>query len=108
MVDDSIVRGTTSKRIVSLFTSLRCNKVHVRSSAPPFMFPCYFGTDVPSKDQLVACNYTMDGIKELIGADSIGFLSVNSLEKIIPNANCQFCDGCFSGKYILLMLTDKI
>ena len=63
------------------------------------MFPCYFGTDVPSKDQLVACNYTMDGIKELIGADSIGFLSVNSLEKIIPNAKCQFCDGCFSGKY---------
>ena len=99
MVDDSIVRGTTSKRIVSLLRHFGATEVHVRSSAPPFMFPCYFGTDVPSKDQLVACNYTMDGIKELIGADSIGFLSVNSLEKIIPNANCQFCDGCFSGKY---------
>ena len=99
MVDDSIVRGTTSKRIVSLLRHFCATEVHVRSSAPPFMFPCYFGTDVPSKDQLVACNYTMDGIKELIGADSIGFLSVNSLEKIIPNANCQFCDGCFSGKY---------
>ena len=96
---DSIVRGTTSKRIVSLLRHFGATEVHVRSSAPPFMFPCYFGTDVPSKDQLVACNYTMDGIKELIGADSIGFLSVNSLEKIIPNANCQFCDGCFSGKY---------
>ena len=99
MVDDSIVRGTTSKRIVSLLRHFGATEVHVRSSAPPFMFPCYFGTDEPSKDQLVACNYTMDGIKELIGADSIGFLSVNSLEKIIPNANCQFCDGCFSGKY---------
>ena len=99
MVDDSIVRGTTSKRIVSLLRHFGATEVHVRSSAPPFMFPCYFGTDVPSKDQLVACNYTMDGIKELIGADSIGFLSVNSLEKIIPNAKCQFCDGCFSGKY---------
>lgn len=99
MVDDSIVRGTTSKRIVSLLRHFGATEVHVRSSAPPFMFPCYFGTDVPTKDQLVACNYTMDGIKELIGADSIGFLSVNSLEKIIPNANCQFCDGCFSGKY---------
>ena len=99
MVDDSIVRGTTSKRIVSLLRHFGATEVHVRSSAPPFMFPCYFGTDVPSKDQLVACNYTMDGIKELIGADSIGFLSVNSLKKIIPNANCQFCDGCFSGKY---------
>ena len=99
MVDDSIVRGTTSKRIVSLLRHFGATEVHVRSSAPPFMFPCYFGTDVPSKDQLVACNYTMDGIKELIDADSIGFLSVNSLKKIIPNANCQFCDGCFSGKY---------
>ena len=99
MVDDSIVRGTTSKRIVSLLRHFGATEVHVRSSAPPFMFPCYFGTDVPSKDQLVACNYTMDGIKELIGADSIGFLSVNSLKKIIPIANCQFCDGCFSGKY---------
>ena len=99
MVDDSIVRGTTSKRIVSLLRHFGATEVHVRSSAPPFMFPCYFGTDVPSKDQLVACNYTMDGIKELIGADSIGFLSVNSLKKIIPNAKCQFCDGCFSGKY---------
>ena len=99
MVDDSIVRGTTSKRIVSLLRHFGATEVHVRSSAPPFIFPCYFGTDVPSKDQLVACNYTMDGIKELIGADSIGFLSVNSLEKIIPNAKCQFCDGCFSGKY---------
>ena len=99
MVDDSIVRGTTSKRIVSHLRHFGATEVHVRSSAPPFMFPCYFGTDVPSKDQLVACNYTMDGIKELIGADSIGFLSVNSLKKIIPNAKCQFCDGCFSGKY---------
>lgn len=99
MVDDSIVRGTTSKRIVSLLRHFGATEVHVRSSAPPFMFPCYFGTDVPSKDQLVACNYTMDGIKELIGADSIGFLSVDSLKKIIPNAKCQFCDGCFSGKY---------
>ena len=99
MVDDSIVRGTTSKSIVSLLRHFGATEVHVRSSAPPFMFPCYFGTDVPSKDQLVACNYTMDGIIELIGADCIGFLSVNSLKKIIPNANCQFCDGCFSGKY---------
>ena len=99
MVDDSIVRGTTSARIVSLLKNSGAKEVHVRISSPPFKHPCYFGTDVPSKDQLVACNYTMDGIKELIGADSIGFLSVNSLKKIIPNAKCQFCDGCFSGKY---------
>ena len=99
MVDDSIVRGTTSKRIVHLLRSFGAKEVHVRSSAPPFMWPCYFGTDVPSRDQLVACRYDMEGIRRLIGADSIGFLSVESLRKIIPNARCGYCDGCFSGKY---------
>ena len=63
------------------------------------MWPCYFGTDVPSRDQLVACNYDMEGIRNLIGADSIGFLSVGALKNIIPNASCGYCDGCFSGKY---------
>lgn len=99
MVDDSIVRGTTSKRIVNLLRDFGAKEVHVRSSAPPFMWPCYFGTDIPSRDQLVACNYDMEGIKNLIGADSIGFLSIDSLKKIIPNAKCRYCDGCFSGKY---------
>ena len=99
MVDDSIVRGTTSKRIVSLLRKAGAKEVHVRSSAPPFMWPCYFGTDVPSRDQLVAVKYSMEEIRELLNADSIGFLSVDSLKKIIPNASCGFCDGCFSGHY---------
>lgn len=101
MVDDSIVRGTTSKRIVSLLRKAGATEVHVRSSAPPFLYPCYFGTDVPSKDQLIACNYTMDEIKDIIGADSIGFLSVDALKKIIPDADCKYCEGCFTGKYPL-------
>ncbi|MCI8403974.1 MAG: amidophosphoribosyltransferase [Clostridia bacterium] len=99
MVDDSIVRGTTSKRIVKLLRGFGAKEVHVRSSAPPFMWPCYFGTDIPSRDQLVACKYDMEGIRDLIGADSIGFLSVDALKNIIPNAKCGYCDGCFSGKY---------
>ncbi len=99
MVDDTIVRGTTSKRIVSLLRKYGAKEVHVRSSAPPFKWPCYFGTDIPSRDQLLACRYDMDGIKELIGADSIGFLSIESLKKIIPDAHCHYCDGCISGKY---------
>lgn len=99
MVDDSIVRGTTSKRIVSLLRRFGAKEVHVRSSAPPFLYPCYFGTDVPSQDQLIACRHSMDEIKEIIGADSIGFLSIDELKNIIPDADCQFCDGCFSGKY---------
>lgn len=99
MVDDSIVRGTTSKRIVSLLRRAGAKEVHVRSSAPPFLYPCYFGTDVPSQDQLIACNYTMDEIRDMIGADSIGFLSVDSLMKIAPEAKCGFCTGCFTGEY---------
>lgn len=99
MVDDSIVRGTTSKRIVALLRRAGATEVHVRSSAPPFLWPCYFGTDVPSRDQLVAVDRTNDEICELIGADSLGFLSLEALVKIAPEAKCGFCTGCFSGKY---------
>lgn len=101
MVDDSIVRGTTSKRIVSLLRKAGATEVHVRSSAPPFLWPCYFGTDVPSRDQLVMVGRTNEEVCELIGADSLGFLSVEALAKIAPKANCGFCTGCFTGKYPL-------
>lgn len=99
MVDDSIVRGTTSKRIINLLRRAGAKEVHVRSSAPPFLWPCYFGTDIPSRDQLIAANHSMEEICEILGADSIGFLSVDSLMKIAPRASCGFCNGCFSGKY---------
>ncbi len=99
MVDDSIVRGTTSKRIVSLLRKFGAKEVHVRSSAPPFRCPCYFGTDVPSKDQLIATNRTIEQMCERIGADSLAFLPVEHLKDIIPDAKCGYCDGCFSGKY---------
>lgn len=101
MVDDSIVRGTTSRRIVSLLRRSGAREVHVRSSAPPFMFPCYFGTDVPSRDKLIAyrCGSDMNKICKAIGADSVGFLSTGALKNIIPNSKCGYCDGCFSGKY---------
>ncbi|MBQ7793999.1 MAG: amidophosphoribosyltransferase [Clostridia bacterium] len=99
MVDDSIVRGTTSKRIVSLLRKAGATEVHVRSSAPPFLWPCYFGTDVPSRDQLVMVGRTNEEVCEIIGADSLGFLSVDSLVKTAPNAKCGFCTGCFTGQY---------
>lgn len=99
MVDDSIVRGTTSRRIVTLLREAGAKEVHVRSSSPPFLHPCYFGTDVPSRDQLVACNNTLDEICELIGADSLDFLSLDNLKHITPKAKCGFCSGCFTGKY---------
>mgnify|MGYP006068241499 FL=1 len=99
MVDDSIVRDTTSKRIVSLLRKFGAKEVHVRSSAPPFRCPCYFGTDVPSKDQLIATNRTIEQMCERIGAVSLAFLPVEHLKDIIPDAKCGYCDGCFSGKY---------
>ncbi len=99
MVDDSIVRGTTSKRIVALLRRFGAKEVHVRSSAPPFMYPCFFGTDVPSRDQLIATNRTIDQMCEMIGADSLAFLPVSRLKEIIPDAECGYCDGCFTGNY---------
>ena len=69
------------------------------SSAPMFIAPCYFGTDIPSKRELIACNYTMEEMRQFIGADSLGFLSLDSLKKITPECRCGFCDGCFTGDY---------
>jgi amidophosphoribosyltransferase len=69
------------------------------SSAPMFIAPCYFGTDIPSKQELMACNHTLEEMRELIGADSLGFLSVDSLHKIAPECGCGFCDGCFTEHY---------
>lgn len=99
MVDDSIVRGTTSKQIVAMLREAGATQVHMYSSAPPFIAPCYFGTDIPDQDSLIACHHTMEEIREMIGADSLHFLSLESLHQIAPQASCGFCDGCFTGKY---------
>ena len=66
----------------------------MRSSAPPFIAPCYFGTDIPDKENLIACNYSPEEIRAMIGADSLGFLSLDALHQIAPDAACGFCDGC--------------
>lgn len=99
MIDDSIVRGTTARQIVSLLREAGAKEVHLRSSAPPFISPCYFGTDIPDRDQLIACRHSIEEIREQVGADSLGFLSLNALHKIMPSASCGFCDGCFTGNY---------
>ena len=99
MIDDSIVRGTTSRQIVSLLREAGATAVHMRSSAPPFIAPCYFGTDIPDRKNLIACHHSVEEIKEMIGADSLGFLSLEGLHKIAPQANCGFCDGCFTDNY---------
>ena len=99
MVDDSIVRGTTSRQIVSLLREAGAKEVHLRSSAPPFIAPCYFGTDIPDEEELIACRCSVEEIRARTGADSLGFLSLNALKRVAPDAACGFCDGCFTGKY---------
>ena len=99
MIDDSIVRGTTSRQIVALLREAGAKEVHMRSSAPPFIAPCYFGTDIPDRENLIACRYSVEEIRDLIGADSLGFLSLEDLHHIAPDASCGFCVGCFTGQY---------
>jgi len=98
MIDDSIVRGTTSERIVRMLKNAGATEVHVRISSPPFLHPCYFGTDVPTGDQLIAHNNTVEQICEVIGADSLGYLSVDRLSELIEGDK-GFCDACFTGNY---------
>ncbi len=98
MVDDSIVRGTTSERIVRMLKAAGATEVHVRISSPPFLHPCYFGTDVPSCDQLIAHNNTVDEICKMIGADSLGYLDGERLHELI-GGDRGYCAACFSGKY---------
>lgn len=99
MIDDSIVRGTTVDRIVTMLREAGAKEVHMRISSPPFLWPCYYGTDIPYRSELIACNHTIEEITKLSGADSLGYLPVDSLHEMINYAPIGFCDGCFTGKY---------
>lgn len=100
MIDDSIVRGTTCARIVRLLREAGAKEVHMRVSSPPFRYPCFFGTDVDSQENLIACKYdTVEEIAKEIGVDSLGYLSVESTNKLAQNSSCGFCNGCFTGCY---------
>ena len=99
MVDDSIVRGTTSAHIVNLLREAGATEVHVRLSSPPFTDVCYFGTDVSKKETLIAANHSVEEICQIIGADSIGYLPLEACDKIAVGSKCKFCKGCFTGEY---------
>ena len=105
VIDDSIVRGTTSNQLVKLIRDAGAKEVHMLSSAPMFIAPCFFGTDIPSRSELFACNHDLKEMRQLIGADSLGFLSVESLRKIAPDCGLGFCDGCFTENYPIPMET---
>lgn len=99
MLDDSIVRGTTSARIIKMLKESGAKEVHLRISSPPFLWPCYYGTDIPSKDELVACHHSIEEIGKMNFADSIDFLSLENLPKMLGGKCNGFCDACFSGRY---------
>lgn len=99
MIDDSIVRGTTSDRIVRMLREAGAKEVHMRVSSPPFLWPCYFGTDVPARDQLIACNHTVSEICSIIGADSLSYLKEERLPELANGMG--ICEGCFNGRYPL-------
>jgi amidophosphoribosyltransferase len=112
VVDDSIVRGTTSRKIVGMIRSAGAREVHLRISSPPSVGPCRYGIDTPTREELIASNHTADQIRDFIGADSLGYLSLDGLYQSVEGARPEgapaageaaaakgFCDACFSGRY---------
>ncbi len=99
LIDDSIVRGTTSAHIVSLLREAGATEVHMRLSSPPFQHPCYFGTDVGSTENLIAAHHSVEEMARMIGVDSLGFLGVDFVDKLADQSKCGFCKGCFTGQY---------
>ena len=99
MIDDSIVRGTTSARIVNLVREAGATEVHMRISSPPFLNPCYYGTDASNSDNLIASHHSIDEIAKIIGVDSLGYLSIDGIKKIACGKDCGYCTACFDGVY---------
>ena len=97
LVDDSIVRGTTSGRIVKLLRDAGAKEIHMRISSPPFLHPCYYGTDIDSEENLIACKHSVEEISDIIGADSLGYLPVEKLKEMILSDS--YCSACFDGNY---------
>ncbi len=99
VIDDSIVRGTTSRKIVRMLKEAGAKEVHMRISSPPTRWPCYFGIDTPTRDQLIASNYTVEEIAKFIEADTLAYLSLDGMIKAAGGKECGYCTACFDGNY---------
>ena len=99
LVDDSIVRGTTSARLIKLLREAGAKELHMRISAPPFRYPCYFGTDIDSPNKLIANQYSEEEIAQVLGVDTLGYLRLEDLPNLTVNYKFGFCSACFTGKY---------
>ncbi|XP_058107168.1 amidophosphoribosyltransferase, chloroplastic-like [Magnolia sinica] len=108
VVDDSIVRGTTSSKIVRLLKEAGTKEVHMRIASPPIIGSCYYGVDTPSTEELISNMMTVEEVRDFIGSDSLAFLPLNSLRKLLGNEAPTFCDACFSGNYPVLPKESKV
>ena len=108
LVDDSIVRGTTSRKIVRMVRSAGATEVHVRISCPPTVSPCYYGVDTPSQRELIAANNDIDQIRDFIEADSLGYLSLESLRKSVDDNDRRYCYACYTGNYPTLVQIEDV
>ncbi len=99
VIDDSLVRGTTSRKIVNLIRAAGAKEVHLRIAAPPTVGPCYYGVDTPEKSQLIAANQSLEKIREFVGADSLGYLSMSGLKEAVRGEGGGFCAACFGEPY---------
>jgi amidophosphoribosyltransferase len=107
VIDDSIVRGTTSRHRTSALREAGAKEIHMRISCPPIQFPCFYGIDFSSKGELIACSQSVEEIGEFIGADSLGYLSLDRMFRAMPMRSKDFCDACFTGKYPIKITPDQ-
>jgi amidophosphoribosyltransferase len=108
LVDDSLVRGTTSRKIVRIVRQGGAREVHVRISCPPTVAPCYYGIDTPTQRELIAANQSIEGIREYIGADSLSYLSLEGLREAVRDERGEFCTACYTGQYPTKLTTVQL
>ena len=101
VVDDSVVRGTTSRKIVKMIRAAGASEVHLRISSPPTGWPCYYGIDTPTRQELIAATHGPDEIATYVTADSLGYLSLEGLYAALGDSRSGYCDACFSGEYLI-------
>jgi len=99
IVDDSIVRGTTMKKIISLIKTAEPKEIHLRISSPPIICPCFYGIDMPTKEELIASSKKVDEIRKYLDVDTLGYLSIDGLRSVVPPPAGSFCAACFTGDY---------
>lgn len=99
LVDDSIVRGTTCAHTIKILREAGATEVHMRVASAPYLYACYYGTDIRSRESLIAYNHSIEEIREMIGVDTLGYLSLEGVKTFVPNCKCGFCTACFDGEY---------